>query len=671
MAEPAILSQRERELAARAKAEKAAREQRKRAILARGGSVAEADPGPSTVSDAIYDMLARGIGAGYRAAGSSPRDAAQSARGKVEGLRAITDDLLGVKPIEEAVVRIAKGQGRPMDYAMAGLAVAPIAAKPLVRGTRAAKWLTKTRPIKEADDAVEAAFRVVGDGTPRLAAPKAKPGAARPVPRASYPSSQLADLTVKPAGAIPYAPRPQLPEGASKPRGGQWFPDADLMLDTGGRVNLSPEAAARMAAEESRVFGAEDAATRDWFTKAYAKYLRNDFGAPGDPLRALADRGLNPNADSGDVWTRVVDDYLGEDEMGWFTVPGEAGQGPIFNQSLAEAAPWLKKQPVTDKLYSFQGAPDNGHILDELSNALNPASGLPPELLINPNSLGRMSYPQLVERVGQIGQWRAEQEVANNQALANNAAVHLFKEYPENNPRGLRWVELRAPEGGDTAPLKDALKYEGDVMGHCVGGYCDSVAQGQSRIFSLRDARGEPHVTIETAPSHASIYDTNVVPREVWAQAEREAGDSQSAASLVRQWARDNLNLPDSILQVKGKQNKKPKDEYLPFVQDFVESGAWHDIGDFHNTGMLRLPSGRVVSPSKIAAEPIGIPELGDVTYGDLQAAHNRMAEARGVEPYLENGKPLFDWDSMLFAAERNDPELWQALAPYLSGGAR
>jgi len=45
--------------------------------------------------------------------------------------------------------------------------------------------------------------------------------------------------------------------------------------------------------------------------------------------------------------------------------------------------------------------------------------------------------------------------------------------------------------------LADALKYEGEVMGHCVGGSCPEVESGRSRIISLRDAKGEPHVTLE------------------------------------------------------------------------------------------------------------------------------------------------------------------------------
>ena len=49
--------------------------------------------------------------------------------------------------------------------------------------------------------------------------------------------------------------------------------------------------------------------------------------------------------------------------------------------------------------------------------------------------------------------------------------------------------------------LEEALKYEGDIMGHCVGGYCPDVESGKSRIYSLRDAKGEPHVTVEVKPN--------------------------------------------------------------------------------------------------------------------------------------------------------------------------
>ena len=45
------------------------------------------------------------------------------------------------------------------------------------------------------------------------------------------------------------------------------------------------------------------------------------------------------------------------------------------------------------------------------------------------------------------------------------------------------------------------LEIEGDLMGHCVGGYCDDVAEGIMTIYSLRDKRNKPHATIEVTRS--------------------------------------------------------------------------------------------------------------------------------------------------------------------------
>jgi len=50
----------------------------------------------------------------------------------------------------------------------------------------------------------------------------------------------------------------------------------------------------------------------------------------------------------------------------------------------------------------------------------------------------------------------------------------------------------------------------------------------------------------------------------------------------------NNPIVTNSIVQIKGKQNAKPKEDYLPYVQDFVRSGEWSDVGDFKNTDLIR-----------------------------------------------------------------------------------
>jgi len=214
-----------------------------------------------------------------------------------------------------------------------------------------------------------------------------------------------------------------------------------------------------------------------------------------------------------------------------------------------------------------------------------------------------MGMEKAVRHVDAINKWRAAQQAAANAELANSAMV--LREYPDTpempNPKGLRWMELKVkdvnpPEGYEydkrtgmyISPWDEAsqpwtpkqdrkaakeelerqLKYEGDTMGHCVGGDCDEVLEGRSRIFSLRDARGEPHVTIEVAPP------------------------GHGPSSWIPEGVEDTVIEPD-IVQIKGKQNLAPKDEYLPFVQDFVRNsplgGGWGSVGDLGNAQLRDL----------------------------------------------------------------------------------
>lgn len=425
--------------------------------------------------------------------------------------------------------------------------------------------------------------------------------------------------------ALP-APGPGLPKFAAKPRGGQFWVDKDIVDG-----NNSPEAAARQGA---RAFAAQrfvpdedyeaiqigprpggmqttETDAQKWLERALTKYYKNEFGSPDDPLRALAERGLHYDPDmTPEKWQATVNSYLLEDPVESILFPpnpkgGMRGAGSNLRGEAMVAMPWLAKLPVTDKVYGISsGGLDLEHFADEFANALKPErSGLPMDLAVRPESLNRMTFPQAVERVGKINQFRVKEMERATLSNLDSPAVQTFKEYPENNPMGLRWVELRAPKGtpaykatdemsdddllaalqapddpGERA-LRNALKYEGDTMGHCVGGYCDEVMAGQSRIFSLRDAKGEPHVTIETAPSW-----------DVKSFADEYPGvPADELADLREEWLRINEVAPDDIVQIKGKQNRKPNAEYLPFVRDFVQSGNWGHIGDEENSGLRRL----------------------------------------------------------------------------------
>ena len=71
---------------------------------------------------------------------------------------------------------------------------------------------------------------------------------------------------------------------------------------------------------------------------------------------------------------------------------------------------------------------------------------------------------------------------------------------------------------------------EGELMGHCVGGYSSQVARGDIFILSLRDQNNRPHATIEAKPD-------------------------------------------GEIVQIQGKQNEQPIDEYKKLIADFFDNG--------------------------------------------------------------------------------------------------
>ncbi len=433
---------------------------------------------------------------------------------------------------------------------------------------------------------------------------------------------------------------------------------------------------------------ADNAAINSWINGPLRNYVMRDTATPDDPVRKLAEQGvlhytpgrlskfdkdmlaaINPNRSQmgksrlAKLWENVTDksihstsagalqeklssndyfkkkfiDYLGgPDSMGF--VPKLDPESQLHYLSFTQNSPAISS--VGSEALGFS------HLVDELSNALSPDL-LPQHLRLTPEQLKQMGMEKAVRHVDAINKYRAELEAAKNVEMLTG--IPTIREYAENNPKGLRWVELAAPselpksvrieekpykdyvirrlvsETGDDvgggwfghpeqgypdpvenyrifgAPkdLQNQLKYAGDTMGHCVGGYCDKVLGGQSRIFSLRDAKGEPHVTIETSPKQW-FYEADKFPdptgqyenfHRLVHSSRKGDGDYEEVARKLA--AEHGLSLPHSIVQIKGKQNRKPNDEYLPFVQDFVKNnplgGDWADVGDFGNTGLKRL----------------------------------------------------------------------------------
>ena len=133
--------------------------------------------------------------------------------------------------------------------------------------------------------------------------------------------------------------------------------------------------------------------------------------------------------------------------------------------------------------------------------------------------LGRVTLAQALEAI-------ADYEF-KTRLVSQGTVVYSF-------PDGYTIQELR------TAP---ELKAEGEVMQHCVGSYCEQVAGGESRIYSLRDAHGNPHVTME------------------W-QVDQTIPDDAVTG--------ERMPLLGHFVQIYGKQNDPPAEKYKPYVQQFI-----------------------------------------------------------------------------------------------------
>ncbi|CAB4211635.1 PcfJ-like protein, partial [uncultured Caudovirales phage] len=154
---------------------------------------------------------------------------------------------------------------------------------------------------------------------------------------------------------------------------------------------------------------------------------------------------------------------------------------------------------------------------------------------------------------------------------------------PIKNSYGENFATGRTPE---EAWLAGRLAEEGNQMGHCVGGYCEHVASGDTRILSLRDAKGRSHVTVEIRAERKLGTNPEVIAD---LRNEFEGTDAARNGIPFDTWINQvypNTNKPADILQIKGKQNRGPNAEYLPYVQDLVKGGKWGEVGDLQNTGL-------------------------------------------------------------------------------------
>lgn len=426
---------------------------------------------------------------------------------------------------------------------------------------------------------------------------------------------------------------------AVKGKGGMWHPAAvERLAEPLGEkmATRSREHLANIRQDQPIKYSAEtladvakDEAAFNWADKAIKNYLNKHAGTAEDPLKDL----FVPSTQRPDLggiarWEDLTDKAIG-------------GKPARMYEDLPKTPP----EETVWGMFEPQGWQGTGGAAARDIHSYLAHTGDYMREFVPPDQLNRYDLVRAVKETALKDAQRAkEMEKANAEKAFQGVTLH--KEYPDK----FKWVEvgktdpnmkLETPKGVSILPnqggrwqvldgvndavrvtdyaskaeaeaaiqeiahrkvAQDALNHEGQTMGHCVGSYCDAVADEQTKIYSLRDPKGGSHVTVEVRPADPRLA---VNGPQAFLEEQQRLGNREILMRLGRrrdenfihldyrvqdspeykQWLADR---PPSIEQIKGKQNRAPVKEYLPYVQDFVRSGKWNDVGDIQNAGMFR-----------------------------------------------------------------------------------
>lgn len=375
--------------------------------------------------------------------------------------------------------------------------------------------------------------------------------------------------------------------GAVKAKGGSWHPEAVTRLaDTLAKplragdfsiadLRLPDEQLVHMEREGAKdvlEYVNKDRATLAHTERMVRGYLNKHAGTEADPLKDVK----VPFGEGTKRWEELMDSTLKTRKVeAAFTRedsihPGDAGGAPEGSH-IWDIADRAGSQAIRSYL---------SHVADYLR-----------EHVLLPEKLGQYD---LVRAVKETAKW--DEQLAKKMAdarAAEKTVSPIYREYPD----GMYWQQLTKP---------GQFARESDAMGHSVRGYeppasfqyerngkwfdemhpdwieasgesghpeyghggWDAIKSGEAKVYSLRDAKGESHATVEVqAGGRRSVLNADGVP----------VG------------ARD---VTGDITQIKGKQNRAPGEKYLPYIQDFVKGEKWGEVGDLQNTGLREINKG-------------------------------------------------------------------------------
>lgn len=241
-----------------------------------------------------------------------------------------------------------------------------------------------------------------------------------------------------------------------------------------------------------------------------------------------------------------------------------------FNQSKISTDLQEKISSVRDYLYSMA----DRYVLDTTQLAHKTEK----------NSKIRLDYLKSTNEYSTFENVLAVANLWHEKLAKNTAKVRKDEAFYKKSLEGTRFI-MELPNNTFAYELLtlQALDFEGDNMGNCVGsGYYDKgVLNGTTKIYSIRDEKGEPHVTIE-----------------------------------VRRWEKcDHTGEVGTVVQCEGRQNKKPIAKCFDGILALINKMNWDINNDIRSIGILQMDR-KCYSLSKLVDGSEKIPEIieGDVS---------------------------------------------------------
>ena len=289
----------------------------------------------------------------------------------------------------------------------------------------------------------------------------------------------------------------------------------------------------------------------DWIKKKLVGYVKNDLSTAGDPILKMANDGesihsldpfnrdeyaglgdldtgtwgsdihkrksisLDAKTDLAKAWEVAADYQLDNTAVLNFINPSRSG-GFIEGYENITGNQWLKDP--SNRLDSINYVENPGlaqnlnfdHLVDELSNSLDPDSGLPEKLMIDKDKLVKMTVPQASKHVAKVNAWRQGEIDKELQSIILRKPKLIDEDLDisfTESGKGGRWVEL--PDTMESGANMKTCKAVGGEAGWCTQqeGYASSYGSeydqpgfGPSPAFLtvLLDADARPHVQINT-----------------------------------------------------------------------------------------------------------------------------------------------------------------------------